>query len=520
MRRLLPLLACLALGGCGVIAGTVVDLAEDAVTYPFKEWVFWGAFRYDNPWDEPWTATPRAHDDGKVLVGVCISGGGSRSAYFAACVLDALGKHRIPGTDRTYLEELDCLSSVSGGSLAATYYCLNRRREGWPADHDEFFARMREDMRMDFEMRAITRAGLGWGFPLMFTHYDRGDLMAAVWDSNFLDGLTYADLPADGPALLVNAACYDTGQRFVFTTLHQDELNDAKLFQELARGRLLTRGYGSAHVPFSAMTFQTIGSSIRACPLSTGVVASAAVPNLLGPVTLRKRTQPERDVHLGDGGIYDNHGLETLVGWMSRKLEQDPSRPAVLLVVDGSGFFETDPEHTADLSNLAAFVDRSVTIAWLRAASYAEPAFRAQAAAAGARVAFGGISLYDDASFRPEEDGDLETFGEKMKDLGRAATVGLVQDLNTRLRAVGTRFSIADEHAEAIEAATPDIVARSLQRLQRTTAAWFTPPAVPAAPGIGGPAAAAAAAAAPAATGAPVAEPPATPERPARPTDR
>lgn len=474
MRRAVPsLLSVLALvaPGCGVVAGTIVDTAEAIATYPIKEWVFLGAWRYDNAWDDPWAPLEDTHDDGEVLVGVCLSGGGSRSAYFATCALDELGRRTVPGSARTWLEEVDLISSVSGGSLAATYYVANRRREGWPAEHEAFFARMREDMARDFETRAVLRILCGWGFPLALTHYDRGDLMAAVWDSNFFDDLTFGDLPPDGPALLVNAASYDTGQRFVFTRLGLRALNGSRLFEELAAERLLTRGYGPGHVPFRAMSMESLGSSIAHCPLSTGVVASAAVPNLLGPVVLRDHVR-ERHVHLGDGGIYDNHGLETMVAVMARRLEERPGLRAVIFVVDGTGFFETEAEDAGDLETVAEFSDRPVTIAWLRASGYAEPFFRRALASAGAgpggvevpAIEFVPLSLYDDAAFREQVDGD-HGFAETLKGLARAGTIGLVEDLNARLRAVGTRFMIEEEDAQAIDAAAPAIVRAALQGL-------------------------------------------------------
>lgn len=482
-RPLVTTLALLALltPGCGVVAGTLVDTAEEIATYPIKEWLFLGAWRYDNAWDDPWAPLEDAHDEGDVLVGVCLSGGGSRSAYFATCVLDELGRTKLPGSERTWLDEVDLLSSVSGGSLAATYYVANRRREGWPAAHAAFFARMREDMARDFETRAILRILCGWGFPLALTHYDRGDLMAAVWDSDFFDDLTFGDLPPDGPALLVNAASYDTGQRFVFTRLGLRELNGSRLFQDLAGERLLTRGYGPGHVPFHAMTMESLGSSIARCPLTTGVVASAAVPNLLGPVVLRDHVRG-RHVHLGDGGIYDNHGLETMVAVMARRLEERPDRRAVIFIVDGTGFFDTESEDAGDLETVADFSDRPVTIAWLRASGYAEPFFRRALAAASAgpgamevpAIEFVPLSLYDAEAFRQEVARD-EGLGEKLKGLARAGTIGLVEDLNARLRAVGTRFMIEDEDALAIDAAAPAIVRSALERLA-------PPPVRPASP--------------------------------------
>ncbi|MHC4608327.1 MAG: hypothetical protein ACYTAF_15560, partial [Planctomycetota bacterium] len=53
------------------------------------------------------------------LVGVGVSGGGSRAAVFAAAGLEALWEHGV-------IENVTHLSSVSGGSIAASYFVANR----------------------------------------------------------------------------------------------------------------------------------------------------------------------------------------------------------------------------------------------------------------------------------------------------------------------------------------------------------------------------------------------------------
>ena len=62
--------------------------------------------------------------DRDVLVGVALSGGGSRAALFAAAGLEALGRLRAPGGG-SVLEQVAYLSSVSGGSLSAAYFALH-----------------------------------------------------------------------------------------------------------------------------------------------------------------------------------------------------------------------------------------------------------------------------------------------------------------------------------------------------------------------------------------------------------
>lgn len=64
---------------------------------------------------------PRGEKD--VLVILCLSGGGSRAAWFSAATMMRL--ERV--VDRiNLLHEVDVISSVSGASLTSAYYCLSR----------------------------------------------------------------------------------------------------------------------------------------------------------------------------------------------------------------------------------------------------------------------------------------------------------------------------------------------------------------------------------------------------------
>jgi len=70
-------------------------------------------------------AEPRGRKD--VLVILALSGGGSRAAYFSGSVMLKL-ETVFPNLN--ILREVDVLSSVSGGSLAAAYYAVSRDPDG------------------------------------------------------------------------------------------------------------------------------------------------------------------------------------------------------------------------------------------------------------------------------------------------------------------------------------------------------------------------------------------------------
>jgi len=62
--------------------------------------------------------------DKDVLIGLSVSGGGSRAALFAAGAFEALGRLRVGPEQRSLLEQVSYISSVSGGSLASAYFAL------------------------------------------------------------------------------------------------------------------------------------------------------------------------------------------------------------------------------------------------------------------------------------------------------------------------------------------------------------------------------------------------------------
>ncbi len=239
-------------------------------------------------------------DSDGVFVGIALSGGGSRSANFSAACLFQFQRLGL-------LQKADYLSSVSGGSLTAAYYCLSTEREWRPRN-------VQRRMTHSFATDMLIQNLLPWNFLLLgLTDWDRSDLLADTLRKNLFtrDGkeLTFADLRPDRPRLLVNATDLQTGKPFVF----------------------------------SNETFDKLHSNLAAYPIAHAVAASAAVPVLLHHVTLRDHSTPFKQYrHLIDGGITDNLGIRTLTDLYSaqtlaaeRKGLPNPyPRGAVFLVLD------------------------------------------------------------------------------------------------------------------------------------------------------------------------------------------
>jgi predicted acylesterase/phospholipase RssA len=222
---------------------------------------------YENPGDK----------DG-YFVGLSISGGGLRSANFGAACMFQLERIGM-------LQKVDYISSVSGGSLAAAYYCLNH--EHWNPQEVE------EKLTHEYATDMLIQTLLPWNtFALAFTDYDRSDLLAKTLGGNLFwqkgKQQTFSDLLPDRPRLLINATDLQSGRRFVFCN----------------------------------RSFNEINSDLAKYPIAYAVAASSSVPVLLHQVTLRDFSIvfPQYR-HLIDGGVTDNLGVDTLVETFRAQVE-------------------------------------------------------------------------------------------------------------------------------------------------------------------------------------------------------
>lgn len=249
---------------------------------------------------------PPPDNDG-TFVGLAISGGGSRSANFAAACMFQLQRLGL-------LQKVDYISTVSGGSLTGAYYCSAADREWNPGA-------VQKKLTYHYASDLLHRTFLPWDdLAFVFSDLNRSDLLAGVFEEQLLGKngrpLTFTDLRADRPRLLINATDVQSARRFVFCN----------------------------------ETFDGLNSDLEHYPLAYAVTASAAVPILLHPVALEdySTTFPQFR-HLVDGGVTDNLGVQTLVETYSAQVRQaaDQGRPtpyprgAVFVMIDAHTRFNS-----------------------------------------------------------------------------------------------------------------------------------------------------------------------------------
>lgn len=206
-----------------------------------------------------------------------------RGGIVGAAALEALSEHGILG-------QVSHLSSVSGGSLASSYFLSNPPACVDTANQEEvqlcwqaYFSEFKGRMRLDYQAGMMSRNAR----PTRFTSPTRRvTSLQESLDKNFLHGKTFGELD-------------------------------------------------SRPVPNNL-------------PVSLAVVASASFPPAIGPVSIQAPSacdggEPEW-WHLGDGGTIENSGVDSLEEVVLRRLTDTgpPLKKALILSVDAGANLDPD----------------------------------------------------------------------------------------------------------------------------------------------------------------------------------
>lgn len=305
-----------------------------------------------------------------LLVFLTFSGGGTRAASFAYGVLEKLRDTEIvwEGQSRRLLDEVDVISSVSGGSLPAAYYGVFGERL-----FDDFPEKV---LYRNIQGNLIKRLfGLVNIPKLLSPTYGRTDLMADSFNREIYEYRSFGDMVDKNqrPFILINATDMSQGSRFTFTQ-HQFDLLD---------------------------------SDLNEYPISHAVAASAAFPGLLTPMTLRNYPKDENAstppwieaglaaretnraaykraveqqsyllpgrpyIHLVDGGVSDNLGLLPVFEFLTQTLEgkgnnsgfnTEKVRKVVIIVVNAARSSERDWDITQQVLGLVPVLSAATSI--------------------------------------------------------------------------------------------------------------------------------------------------------------
>lgn len=290
---LLLLATIFLLSGCAIYSR--VDNSGVQVDEPIKGW----AEKLDMPLSQR----------GNVLLMLSFSGGGTRAAAFSYGVLQEL-RDTLYGPDgrMRLLDEVDSISSVSGGSFTAAYYGLFGDRI-----FDDY-----EDVFLNNNIQKTLLNGifnpLNW-WKMLTTGFDRTELAVDYYDTYIFEGKIFADLiDRHGPYIQINATDLSLGQRFSFTQGYFDLLCSDYAGFSIARAVAASSAVPIAFAPVVLENYDTCTVEFPDWFVHTRERA-AADPRLAEKVAgVMSYTDKEQRkfIHLVDGGITDNLGIRTL----------------------------------------------------------------------------------------------------------------------------------------------------------------------------------------------------------------
>jgi len=148
----------------------------------------------------------------ELLLILTFSGGGTRSAAFAYGVLQTLAETHIviDGEKRRLLDEVDAISSVSGGSFTAAYYGLFNDRifEDFETKFLKFNVQSELTRRLFYPSNWLKLASL---------FFERSDLAAEYYDELLFENKTFQDFSTvNSPLIAINATNIANGTQFTF----------------------------------------------------------------------------------------------------------------------------------------------------------------------------------------------------------------------------------------------------------------------------------------------------------------
>ena len=310
------------------------------------------AVAYRAPVAGPQTTCVTPAPDRDLVVGVALSGGGSRAALFGASGLEALAQVRAPGGG-SVLDQVTYLSSVSGGSVAASYFAMKKPSKGTGVlgpdgaltdDYKTFFADYKNIVSQDFESALLWRQ-IG-SFRWILNPALAAQSLTELFTERLLGPVTFGDLSAreareDSPRLIINTTLYNNGQRLAMTTLPPDTFR-YDFFQDLHQS-LAKRGKSAEYPPLLMRRWESIvpltplDLKMDPCPvkLAGAVTGSASFPPVVGPITLQVG-EGEQYWHIGDGGLYENSGTESLLIAFLKQLQSKKARRALIIAFESS----------------------------------------------------------------------------------------------------------------------------------------------------------------------------------------
>jgi len=267
-------------------------------------------------------------------IGLAISGGGSRAEYFGFGVLIGLDEIAYTNKEKSsFLNEVDYISTVSGGGLGAGYY-LSLKKHQILEDYDNLLSFWNSEIRIDslssylfesasllnlFKLKRLERTGNS-KFP---GRLEYEVLQEGKWYKNKkIDRLFLGNFfiekksthTVELPMFVVNGTIFNNNERIPFMPhiVNSLEIDGALMPYEPFKN--INNGFGF--------------------PLNHAMVSSNSFPGIL-PIPKYSVKGSDEVIRIVDGGVVENFGYKTLFELLNADKNNIDKKRA--LIVDCSG---------------------------------------------------------------------------------------------------------------------------------------------------------------------------------------
>jgi len=248
---------------------------------------------------------------GDHLIFLAFSGGGTRAAALSYGVLQELRDTQVDtrGHRVRLLDEVDSISSVSGGSFTAAYYGLFGDKTF--SDYEKVFLRQSIEGAL---IRKLFNPVYWWRS--LFSGFDRTEMAIEYYNSHIFERKTFADFQLGHcPYIEINATDLGSANRFAFIQAYFDLI--CSDLSALSVARAVTAS-SAVPVAFPTVVLKNysgdcdINQSNLVRFLDKQDAKSLDIRELKAQVNSYTNRTAHPYIHLVDGGVADNLGLRAL----------------------------------------------------------------------------------------------------------------------------------------------------------------------------------------------------------------
>jgi len=356
---------CLQTAFAVILTLSITGCATYPVNPPLTQYSPQSGYRFEN-------LSGQDNSDSLFVI-LTFSGGGTRAAALSYGVLEKLRDTKIQweGKERRLLDEVDVISSISGGSFTAAYYGLFGEEIFDPDKYQKIF--LYRNIQTDLLVPLFNP--INW-YRLASPYFGRIDLAGEIYDEEIFRHNSFGDLASRGqrPFIMINATDMTMGSPFTFVQDQFDLLCSDLNGVQVARAVAASSNFPIAFTPMTINNYAGRGGYEEPVWMEQASKDLTDNPPRFNRARIARsylKGSERPYIHLLDGGVADNIGLRSVMAaigsndpsWsLPNKMNRGEIRKLVVIVVDARTEPKKEMDKTKCSPGLFTIVDNIATV--------------------------------------------------------------------------------------------------------------------------------------------------------------